>query len=263
MSEAAATPEREPTVEPTGPSFGRQLTNAREALSLSVNDIAARLRLNPKQVMAIEREDLAALPEPAFIRGFVRNYAKEVRIDPVPLLDSLNRLLEPAAAAVPSPVQPTLLRTGGGERVSRNVVIIGAIGALVLFAVIGWIASPRSRHTEPAAAKPDSVSVSPAAPGPASSAVASPAPAEAAPPVEPGTLRFAFNGLSWVEVTQQDGRVLLSQNNPAGSEQIVHGRPPYWIVIGNAPAVALEYDGKPVDLTPVISAGNVARLTLQ
>jgi cytoskeleton protein RodZ len=57
--------------------------------------------------------------------------------------------------------------------------------------------------------------------------------------------------------------VVLSQNNPAGSQQIVRGQPPYQVVIGNASEVALDYDGKPVDLVPVTSAGNIARLTLQ
>lgn len=268
MSEATV-PERTAAAE-TAMSFGRRLASAREAMSLSVNDIAARLRISPRQVTAIEREDLAALPGAAFVRGFVRNYAKEVRLDPAPLLASLNRLLEPAPDAPAAPVRATVLRTAERERWSRTLVVAGAIGALVVFAVLGWVANMRTRPADallPAKTEKVAPQAAPGAtetaalPEPASAAAAPEAPAAPAP--EPGTLRFTFRGVSWVEVTQSDGKVLLSQSNPAGSEQIVRGRPPYQVVIGNASEVALDYDGKPVDLVPVTRAGNVARLTLQ
>ncbi len=289
MSDAGAATGGTAATESSDLTFGPRLARAREALSLSVNDLAARLRLNPKQVIAIEREDLAALPGPAFARGFVRNYAKEVRIDPAPLIASLNRRLEPAAAAEASPVNAPLLRTAERERLSRTLVIAGAIGALIVFAVIGWIANTtRSRQAAapPAPAQAEvgaTAGVTPLAAGtdpvaalspqPSQTGAAAVAPASAtsaalpsrAPDAasEPGTLRFAFRDASWVEVTQKDGKVLLTQNNPAGSEQVVHGKPPYRVVIGNASAVTLEYEGKPIDLKPVTRAGNVARLTVQ
>ena len=56
----------------------------------------AALRLHPNQVRAIEQEDLTRLPEPAYVRGFIRSYARVLNIDPAPMLDDLNAKLAPA-----------------------------------------------------------------------------------------------------------------------------------------------------------------------
>ena len=272
----------------TEDAFGTRLAAARDALSLSVNDVAARLRLSPRQVAAIEREDFAALPDLVYLRGFVRNYAKEVGIDPAPLLAVLNRRVgSPPEAALPDEGPSLLVRSAERERLSRSMVIAGAVGALIVFAIVGWLSS---RTPEPPAAPAAAVREVPA---PATSAAAAapaadgasdgtaqallspptdaagtepPAPSAdlaAGEPLGPGVLHFVVRDVSWIEVTQQDGKVLLSENLPAGTEQVVRGRPPYQIVIGNSAAVELEYGGERVDLKPVTRAGNVARLTLR
>jgi cytoskeleton protein RodZ len=53
----------------------------------------------------------------------------------------------------------------------------------------------------------------------------------------------------------------MAQLNPAGSERVVEGRPPFSVVIGNAHHVRITYDDRPVDLTPHIRV-EVARFTL-
>jgi hypothetical protein len=63
-------------------SFGARLNWERERLGLTVTDVAARLRLHPNQVRAIEQESLAKLPEAAYVRGFVRSYARVLNLDP-------------------------------------------------------------------------------------------------------------------------------------------------------------------------------------
>jgi cytoskeleton protein RodZ len=273
----------------TEDAFGTKLAAAREAMSLSVNDIAARLRLSPRQVAAIEREDFGALPELVYLRGFVRNYAKEVRLDPAPLLAALDQRAGPAPqAALPEHGPSLLVRSAERERASRSMVIAGAVGALIVFAIVGWLSIRTSEPPAAPAAAVGEASSAPAAPaaapapaadGASESAASAPpaapidavsaeppapgADAAASEPLGPGAIRFVVRGESWIEVTQQDGKVLLSENLPAGTEQIVRGRPPYRIVIGNSAAVELEYGGEMVDLKPVTRAGNVARLTLR
>ncbi|MET0322878.1 MAG: RodZ domain-containing protein [Duganella sp.] len=65
---------------------GAQLKAQREALGLSVEHIADQLKLAPRQVVALEAGDYAALPNMAVTRGFVRAYAKVVRLDANPLV---------------------------------------------------------------------------------------------------------------------------------------------------------------------------------
>ena len=72
---------------------GGALRTARESQSLSIQDIASRLRLGPKQIEALETDNFAALPEPTIVRGFIRNYAKQLKINAEPLLDAYNVLV--------------------------------------------------------------------------------------------------------------------------------------------------------------------------
>jgi cytoskeleton protein RodZ len=270
------------------PTFGSRLAAERVRLGLSVAEMATRLRLHPRQIEAIEREALDRLPAGPFVRGFVRNYAKEVKLDPEPLLTELNRRLAPAemqsavastASVPPSPSTP-VTRAAQRERRSRRVVILAALAALLALAIIGSY-GPRAPEPEvaPAQVEPTAVPATPessvdatqtdttaavtaeVAPAPVEPVVA----VELSAPVAPSrssTLRLTFSGESWVEVTQADGRVLLSQLNPAGSEQRLDAVPPLKLVIGNAGDVAVEYRGKQIDLKPRTSAENVARLTL-
>ena len=60
----------------------------------------------------------------------------------------------------------------------------------------------------------------------------------------------------------RDGKTLISQLNPAGSEQAVEGRPPFALIIGNAQHVRLSYDDRPIDLAPHVKV-EVARFTLE
>nr|HRK57950.1 helix-turn-helix transcriptional regulator [Burkholderiaceae bacterium] len=69
--------------------FGQRLLVARKALGWSQAEMAGRLRLHLRQVVALEEADLSALPEPAFIRGYVRNYARLVGLDELALLEDL------------------------------------------------------------------------------------------------------------------------------------------------------------------------------
>ena len=65
---------------------GATLAAQREAMGWSVEQVAEQLKLAVRQVVAIEAGDYAALPSPAVTRGFVRAYAKIVRLDPAPLV---------------------------------------------------------------------------------------------------------------------------------------------------------------------------------
>ena len=84
------------------------------------------------------------------------------------------------------------------------------------------------------------------------------------PVISPGqpVLRFSFKEDAWLEVEDSTGRLLFSQFNAAGSEQVLTGKPPFALVVGNAAHVELTYGNKAVELKPHIKV-NVARLTLK
>ncbi len=67
-------------------SPGTKLASARNAMGWTVEQVAAQLKLATRQVVALEADDYAALPEPAVVRGFIRAYAKLLKLDAAPLV---------------------------------------------------------------------------------------------------------------------------------------------------------------------------------
>jgi cytoskeleton protein RodZ len=76
------------------------------------------------------------------------------------------------------------------------------------------------------------------------------------------TLKFMFKGDSWVEVRDSRGRALFQQLNPAGTEAEVTAKPPFSIVVGNAPGVQMLMNGQAYDLGPHTRVA-VARFTIE
>lgn len=68
--------------------IGTVLRDAREAQNLSVEEIATRLMLSEKQINALESDDFSMFGSAIFVRGFIKNYARFLKIDPQPLLDA-------------------------------------------------------------------------------------------------------------------------------------------------------------------------------
>ena len=100
----------EPTLSPAGGDvpassakpaggFGAQLRAAREAQGISLGDMAVRSRLSVAQVRALEDEDVSALPEPVYVRAFIRGCAHSLGLDPQALAeDYMNRYGRGSAA---------------------------------------------------------------------------------------------------------------------------------------------------------------------
>ena len=86
---------------------GAQLKAAREAAGLSLDQVAQQLKLAPRQVKALEEENFGVLPGRTFTRGFLRNYARLLNLDPDLLVAHL-----PDAAHAPSLEPPALHSTG-------------------------------------------------------------------------------------------------------------------------------------------------------
>lgn len=250
---------------------GNELARARESLGLSVAQVAQQLKLAPRQIEALEAEAWEQLPAGAFARGMLRAYARLLKLDAEALVArAASRLSAPDPTDAPILARRAIPITDGTRRVNfayaaLSVAVLAGIG----YVALEWRAE-RQRAARltfvPAATQ---ASVAQPARVELASAASAPQPARESPAAEPapapaGTRRLAlrFEREAWVEIRGADDRVLFAQLNPAGSERVVEGEPPFRLVIGNAHHVRLTYDGAPVDLAPHIKV-EVARLTLQ
>lgn len=62
-------------------SVGTRLREAREKKGFSLDEINARTRINPKNLIAIECDEVRNISSPFFYRSFVRQYAEQVDLD--------------------------------------------------------------------------------------------------------------------------------------------------------------------------------------
>ena len=165
-SEWAETPQQQP--QGNLALAGAQLKAQREALGWPVEQVADQLKLAPRQVIALEEGDMAALPNLAVVRGFVRAYAKVVRLDAAPLVAMIE--VHPAPAQDPAaPVRREISATFSESRFpsmtqrSSNQTplwIAGAVAVVVAAAFgaykLGYVpASLVSSHAEKETAHAD------------------------------------------------------------------------------------------------------------
>ena len=202
--------------------FGAVLRAAREAEGISVGDMAVQCRLAVTQIRALEEERLENLPEPVYVRAFIRGYAHALKIDPAPLVDDYMMRCGRRGAAVEvgqlpnrSPSREAVFHEPPKNRTLKAVLFV------VLAALVGggiWAvytdqfaslhtsseaqkvesganeaketktpaAEPAENAAQPAAAAPAAQPAPSAAPAPAvqtaSAAPAQPAPAASAQP---------------------------------------------------------------------------------
>ncbi len=67
--------------------IGHILREARENRGLTLEEVQAKIRINARYLAAFETGQYDALPTPVHARGFLRNYARFLGLDPQPLLD--------------------------------------------------------------------------------------------------------------------------------------------------------------------------------
>ena len=116
---------------------GGAIRAARESQGLSVHEIASRLRLSPKQIDAIEADHFAALPEPTIVRGFIRNYAKLLKIDAQPLIDAYMVIVPTAIPYQMAVKPPNGMRMSHQEKSKSGRYALAALALLMAVAV--WL----------------------------------------------------------------------------------------------------------------------------
>lgn len=72
-------------------SFGEMLRAARCVQKISIADVASELRLSCEIIEALEAEDYSVLSAPIYVTGYLRNYARLLKIPAEPLLQAFAR----------------------------------------------------------------------------------------------------------------------------------------------------------------------------
>jgi len=85
--------------------IGQQLREAREAKSLTLNQVSRDIRIRTRYLQALENGNLGELPSAVHVRGFLRSYADFLGLNAEELLDTLRQQGE-STPSEQSPTQP-------------------------------------------------------------------------------------------------------------------------------------------------------------
>ena len=82
------------------------LRAAREQQGLSLDDVAARTRVRPALLRALEEGRYDALPGPVYTRGFLKLYARAVGLDPAAVVAAWEQEAQARPGSAPKPMAP-------------------------------------------------------------------------------------------------------------------------------------------------------------
>jgi cytoskeleton protein RodZ len=324
---------------------GKRLKEVREANHLSREEVGRHLHLDVQLIGALEENDQDKLPAQAYVCGYLRSYARLLKLPEDEIVDAYNQGREMEAALIPENIDftPSAARAGNLGKTLLFIIVV-----LVIVAVVIWrdqfpffssneqaaesageveqsvtlpgaeapqpppdavplsppplqelrsgdnpnaeeatpadggdgastqgdagtqnetvtednpeVASAESPSSETSAATKNKVEpaseTAPSAPPkdevkkPASETAPSAAPSSAAETA--GPLQLAFSANSWTEVRDATGKVLVYRLVKKGETLNIEGRPPFKVLLGNAPEVQVQYQGKPFDVAPYL-----------
>ena len=129
----------EPVQQP-GLSPGQVLANRREEWGLTTQEVAANLNLGAETIESLEADDYENLPGSTFVKGYIRSYARLLKLDAEDLLGNIDlqpeRITEiPSSRAVLKSKGKTMPREKkkGGRGFFRWLLILLVLGFLLAF----------------------------------------------------------------------------------------------------------------------------------
>ena len=119
---------------------GAELRAERERLGLATADVAARLRLSLRQIEALETGERSALPDNAFLRGFLRNYAKLLGLDGEQIVATAGMAVVSRSGVVPIYAPSQNIRFSSHDVASnrRMFAMASAIVGVALLIGLAW-----------------------------------------------------------------------------------------------------------------------------
>lgn len=253
-------------------TVGEVLRTEREKQGLSVKDIEKATSIRALYIQAIEDGNYSVLPGEVYLKGFIRNYASFLGINPQNMMELYrqNQSPQPAAPqtpvaatpAAPSPAAPSPAApasapsTSAPTRTDRKPEKSGGsstkwvvIGLVVLLLGGGAWAAMEFLGQTPEQPKVPQTPPKTAQPAPAPAPTPTPAPAPATPQKPPAQAKpivvvAKFTAECWTQAFA-DGKEVYEGIPKVGETLTWNADKNLTIHVGNAAGIDLTYNGKP------------------
>ncbi len=268
--------------------LGGILKGKREEQNISIGEAAERLKLTAKQIEYIESGDYNNLPEPVFVRGFLRNYARFLNATELDLATEIEEIFPKSkAAATNNTVKPGEKSLNFQQQEAPKSFPKAVPFALAAVVVVGGIlawqskSNSQSENVESLASMEiadvqsstpsgnvvvvpmDSLEASANAASVQTESAASEQAASAPVAALPGELSIHVRYRSSLLVTDSTGKVMHDGIVAANSDhKFTDGQAPYKVKIGYGSGSTMQFGGQEVDLTSHFTSGKTIELTV-
>jgi cytoskeletal protein RodZ len=251
--------------------LGELLRSAREAKGVSLEQAEEATRVRRQYLEALEAEDFGTLPGEVYVRGFLRNYARYLGLNPEEVLTLRGAPPEGAApASFGAPLEEPLIRSASRQLLLRFVAILLLLAVVV---AAGWwvyqwytgesplsLLTPAPTSTPTVPATPTSPPTTPppevptptvVTPRPSATSTPTPLPPPTATPSPTATspvgveVTIEVVELTWLEVTV-DGELVLEESVEAGNRLSWTALERISCHCGNAGGVIVTVDGEEI-----------------
>ena len=262
--------------------LGALLKAKRTEKNIAIGEVAERLKFSAKQIESLESGDYKGLPEPIFVKGFIKTYGRFLGLDTDQVTSLLNEVFPSQVSAAPA-TTATENQTSlnfQDQKKSKSFpkwLPLVVVAALVVGAVYLWQSksTEQNRQQEKSTlevgdvAQPqlatDNVQVVPMKASATVSAPVSasaPAAASAAAAVADGSIQIKVRYRSNLIVTDADGTPLHSGIVASNSSHQFKGKAPYQVRIGYATGSEISFNGQAIDIKNHFVDGKTVALTV-
>lgn len=271
------TPQDAEAIDPEGQGFGVWLRCQREGREITLREISDSSKISLRYLQAFEEERFDLLPSTLFARGFLRQYARYIGLEPEEAVNYFD-VARRAGDTEEETVEPR--RPKRRTSVWTYMLALAAVAFLLLAVYLLSLLNDRRERTDPVP-PPVALPTSPApsAGRPAASSATEPPTAGAAlgdtaavqPAGELSSVETAeaesalqaplrvtvdFTGQCWVEVWV-DGSRALSEIRVQGESLQLDAEREVLLTFGDAEVVGVEVNGRPYTLP--VSRGKVLK----
>lgn len=257
----------------TGLTLGLAIKEAREAKHYSQQDVANHLKLRLSVVRAIEDDKDNIGVSPAFLKGYIRNYARMIGLSD----DSLDQYLDDRLNE-DKYGRLTGHAARGHESVTSHFPLELVSGFLAIALFIGILSWWQTGYQEDIAVEQaevaeletineeeqaESLRLAEEQKLLEAKAEEEAAMLELAEAARNAEISFAFSKNSWVEVTDSAGnRVVAGVRQPGQDLVLPKGEMPLTVILGVSDAVSLKINEEAIDFKSFVRPGGVAKFKL-
>jgi cytoskeleton protein RodZ len=273
-------------------TLGQALKKRREDAGKSLEQLAGALKLSVLQLQRLENDEHELLGPTTFVKGYIRSYCRELKIDSQAMLALLPEHVEPAKK---SKMQSFSRRTEKEAHDSRLMLFSYFILAVIIGSSVFWwwqnsnqnieqpVTTAMPNQLESSEISPDLALEAPAeetiqpltedeqeivqpeadvptSNNEAQNQVAAQPETEKADP-EHSEVVMHFNEDSWVEIHDGNGDRIAFGVKKAGYVMTVTGPQPFSVVLGKHQVVDITFQGQAVD-TSHLAKNRLAKFTL-